>query len=252
MQPVDPLLSEFSGLSVPEPAHPANPDGALAESVQRRPAAPAPAVPLVAAPVSEAPIMAYIAHSLWNLVLPLMFFLSIVVLVAYAAPFLMTHWRLTEAQAEAEATYLKRRAELKAEAEHADTRLDLLDKRVELTSLGFREVVRKVALNVVNVVNLRTVREGKREDGLSKRLLFFDPDTDLHYLQYGVGSGILVKPGYVLTNFHVVHQAQRLRVTFASGRSLGLDPDVVAADPLTDLAVLRLPIDPPANLREDI
>ena len=48
-------------------------------------------------------------------------------------------------QAEAEAIYQKRRAELKAEAEHADERLDLLDKRVHLASLGFREVVRKVA-----------------------------------------------------------------------------------------------------------
>src|SRR5258708_5274691 len=141
-----------------------------------------------------------------------MFFLSIVVLIAYAAPFLLTHWRLTEAQAEAEAAFLKRRAELKAEAEHADLRLDLLDKRVELTSLGFREVVRKVAPNVVNVINLR--EPSKRDDGLSKRLLLFDPDNDRQYLQHGVGSGILVKPGFVLTNFHVVQKAPRWRLTF--------------------------------------
>src|SRR2546430_2705951 len=81
-----------------------------------------------------------------------------VALIAYAAPFPPPPWRRPEAQAEAEATFLKRRAELKAEAEHADMRLDLLDKRVELTSLGFREVVRKVAPNVVNVINLREPR----------------------------------------------------------------------------------------------
>src|SRR5262249_11675703 len=107
----------------------------------------------------------------------------------------------------------------------------------------------KVAPNVVNVVNLR---EPKRDDDFGKRLLIFDPDNDRKYIQYGVGSGILVKPGYVLTNFHVVHQAQRLRLTFASGRSLGVDPDVVTADPITDLARQRLPSDPPGNLRDDI
>src|SRR5437868_5217390 len=100
MQPADPLFADSSNLPVAEPADTT-----------------APVAPLVAAPASEVPLVAFFAHGLWNLVLPLMFFLSIVVLVAYTAPFLLTHWRLTEAQAEAEATFLKRRAELKAEAE---------------------------------------------------------------------------------------------------------------------------------------
>ncbi len=171
------------------------------------------------------------------------------ILVIYAAPYLLVHWRLAEAQAEAEATYLKRRAELKAEAEHADQRLDILDKRVHLASLGFREVVRKVAPNVVNVANLR---EETNADLLGKRPLIFDAQTERRYSQVGVGSGIIVRPGFILTNFHVVRQAQRLRLTFASGRSLGVDADAVAADPITDLAVIRLPADPPANLKDDI
>ena len=198
--------------------------------------------PSLSAPEKPSPALAYAVHVLWGWVLPAAFFLSIVILALYAAPFLLSHWRLAEAQVEAEATYLKRRAELKADAEHADERLDLLDKRVHLASLGFREVVRKVAPNVVNIVNLR---EPKKNDLFQKRTLFFDPDTDRKYAQQGVGSGILVKPGYVLTNFHVVREAQRLRVTFASGHSLGLDPDAVATDPITDLAVIRLPADPP-------
>ncbi len=204
--------------------------------------------PHSASPAS--PALENVSNGLWNWALPIIFFLSFLVLVLYAVPFLLAHWRLTEAQAEAEATFLKRRAELKAEAEHADLRLDLLDKRVQLTSLGFREVVRKVTLNVVNVINLREPKGGEGFGG--KRMLIFDPDNERKYVEHGVGSGILVKPGYVLTNFHVINQARRLRVTFASGRSIGVDPDAIAADPVTDLAVVRLPSDLPANLREDI
>jgi serine protease Do len=254
MQSSEPLIA-----NLPEqPAGPASPDAQTAPPAERAPtplveafrAAPSPAAPAspVAAP-EPAPAIAYVARSLWSWVLPATFFLSIVILVVYAAPYLLVHWRLAEAQADAEATYLKRRAELKAEAEHADERLDLLDKRVHLASLGFREVVRKVAPNVVNVVNLR---EPRKTDPLHKRQLIFDADKDRKYAQQGVGSGVLVKPGYVLTNFHVVRQAQRLRITFASGHSVGLDPETVAADAVTDLAVIRLPTDPPAHLKDDI
>jgi S1-C subfamily serine protease len=171
----------------------------------------------------------------------------------YAAPYLLVHWRTAEAQAEAEATYLKRRAELKAEAEAADERLDVLDKRVQLTSLGFREVVRKVAPIVVNVSNYREPREAE-VGALGKfRSLHYDAEKDKKYVQAGVGSGIIVKPGYVLTNYHVVKNAQRLRVTFASGQSVGEDPEAVASDPLTDLAVIRLSSDRiPDGVRNDM
>ena len=69
---------------------------------------------------------------------------------------------MLDAQADAESLYLRRRAELKAEAEHAeDARLDVLDKRVHLTSLGFREVARKVLPNVVNVANYRDPKKAE-------------------------------------------------------------------------------------------
>src|SRR5882672_10188409 len=51
------------------------------------------------------------------------------------------------------------------------------------------------------------------------------------------GSGILVRPGLILTNRHVVQNAQRLRLTFASGRWLTAGPEAVAGD---DLKIGRL------------
>src|SRR5262245_29632097 len=176
--------------------------------------------PTISEPPAPEPRALEPGRGLWHWIMPSFVFVSMVLLVLYVTPYLLVHWRVKEAAAEAESIYLKRRAELKAEAEHAEARLARLDERVELISLGFREVVRKVAPAVVNVANLR---EPKKDTlPLMKRQLVYDPDTDRNYLQTGAGSGLIVRPGYILTNHHVVSGAQRLRLTFASGRSIGL------------------------------
>jgi len=182
--------------------------------------------------------------------IPLATFLAVVLLAAYATPALLYRWRIAEAEADAEAAYFQRRAELRAEAEDAEKRLDVLDKRVNLVSLGFREVVRKVAPHVVNVANYRAPRPGEAAL-LGKRTQFHDLADERTYVQAAVGSGILVKPGYVLTNDHVVRAAERLRLTFASGQSVLVDAKRVATDRLTDLAVIHLPEDMPDGLRAE-
>ena len=197
------------------------------------------------------PAADHVSAGLWSWVLPTMFLMMFLLCVLYALPYIRYHWQILDAQADAEAVFMKRRAELKADAEHADQRLDLLDKRVHLTALGFREVVRKVAPNVVNIVNYREVKPTELKALEKKKNVIYDPDNDKRYVQTGVGSGLIVKPGVILTNHHVIKGAERLRISFASGQSIGVDADAATSDTITDLAVIRLPEHLSPGLKED-
>jgi S1-C subfamily serine protease len=57
--------------------------------------------------------------------------------------------------------------------------------------------------------------------------------------QAGLGSGVIYRSdGYILTNHHVVENAETLRVRLSSGDVM--DAEVVGSDPLNDLAVVRV------------
>jgi len=55
----------------------------------------------------------------------------------------------------------------------------------------------------------------------------------------GVGSGIIIdNQGHILTNYHVVDHARRLKVTLHDGRTF--NAKAIGTDKLTDLAVLKI------------
>jgi len=74
------------------------------------------------------------------------------------------------------------------------------------------------------------------------RDLFGDPLGSLH--ERGQGSGVIfdAAKGLVLTNAHVVDQVDRVEVSLADGQQL--DGEVVGADAITDLAVVRIASNP--------
>jgi serine protease Do len=59
--------------------------------------------------------------------------------------------------------------------------------------------------------------------------------------QQGMGSGVVVDPrGYILTNEHVVREADELTITFQVPEELKFVGKVVGSDPRSDLAVIKI------------
>lgn len=59
----------------------------------------------------------------------------------------------------------------------------------------------------------------------------------------GVGSGyVFDKQGHIITNQHVVNNAEKIVVTFLDGRSY--NAELVGTDPFTDIAVIRVDAEP--------
>jgi S1-C subfamily serine protease len=59
------------------------------------------------------------------------------------------------------------------------------------------------------------------------------------FIADGSGSGVVLSvDGLLITNQHVIDEALQVRVVFADGRTY--DAEIVGADPLTDIAVLRI------------
>ena len=61
----------------------------------------------------------------------------------------------------------------------------------------------------------------------------------------GFGSGVVISPsGMVLTNYHVIHRADTLRVFFYDPKDNNYYPaEVIGIDPVADLALLQLKVD---------
>ncbi|HET8857964.1 MAG TPA: trypsin-like peptidase domain-containing protein [Nitrososphaeraceae archaeon] len=83
--------------------------------------------------------------------------------------------------------------------------------------------IEKVSKNVVNIASIRMI---------SDHLFRIFPIE-------GVGSGIIIdNQGHILTNYHVVDHARRLKVTLNDGKTF--NAKVIGTDKLTDLAVLKI------------
>lgn len=62
-------------------------------------------------------------------------------------------------------------------------------------------------------------------------------------IQRGQGSGVIIsEDGYVLTNYHVVKNAHKIKVSLNNGREL--DAKVIGSDQKTDLLLLKLVLSP--------
>ena len=68
---------------------------------------------------------------------------------------------------------------------------------------------------------------------------FFDGNQPPEQKQEGVGSGFVIsQEGYILTNNHVIEDAEQIKVKLANGKEY--DAKVVGRDPKTDLALVKI------------
>jgi len=103
-------------------------------------------------------------------------------------------------------------------------------------------MIERISPAVVNI----SVSELDRDNPLAndeffRRFFDFDPPPDgKHERVEAAGSGVIVdaKLGYILTNHHVVENADKITVTLSDNRSLSAK--VVGSDQGSDLAVLKV------------
>jgi serine protease Do len=144
-------------------------------------------------------------------------------------------------------------APVTADAAHAAVDEELA--QVRRTSQAFVRISKQITPAVVNIRTYRTLtsRSYDLSDELFRDMLkpfreFFGDEfgrrryspRDDRKVQTGMGSGVIISDsGIVLTNNHVIAQAEEILVTL--GDRTELAAELVGSDPRTDIAVLKLP-----------
>ncbi len=128
---------------------------------------------------------------------------------------------------------------LLAPVAHAALPFQVDDK--ELPSLA--PMLDKVRPAVVNIATEGRIRQNMNPlfaDPFFRRF-FGVPDQPVERKTSSLGSGVIVdaKRGLILTNNHVIANADQIKITLRDGRNL--EAEVVGTDPETDVAVIKVP-----------
>jgi serine protease Do len=117
---------------------------------------------------------------------------------------------------------------------------------------SFSELAEAVGPAVVNIRTVKTLKGGgpvfrhfQREPGGRENPFndfferFFGDEMQREFKQPSLGSGFIIdKDGYVVTNNHVIEDADQIKVKLGDEKEF--DAQVVGRDPSTDLALLRI------------
>lgn len=111
-------------------------------------------------------------------------------------------------------------------------------------SNGYRGAVARAAPSVVRLFTVKTVQQPRNplfNDPFFRR--YFNPlPSEMPEQQTSLGSGIIMTAdGYILTNEHVVTDADQILVILEDGRQS--NAEVIGYDSETDLAVLKAPLE---------
>lgn len=110
------------------------------------------------------------------------------------------------------------------------------------TRVTYAAAVERAAPAVVNVYTARVVNERVAPSSLGELFGEFMPRYRPR-IERSLGSGVIVdESGHIVTNHHVIANADSIRVQLADGRVA--DAHIVGRDPDTDLAVLKIDLKP--------
>lgn len=120
------------------------------------------------------------------------------------------------------------------------------ERRINVGSgpVSYAEAVRRASPAVVNIYTTKQVVANPSQlyDNPTFRRFFGDLDRSRERTQSSLGSGVIMNAqGYVLTNYHVIENADEIEVLLADGNTVSAN--VLGADPETDLAVLTIAVE---------
>jgi serine protease Do len=111
------------------------------------------------------------------------------------------------------------------------------------TSKAFSEIANSVSPVVVNISTTKIVKREAPSFFDDPFFNFFGPSQDFgspkKWKEQSLGSGVIVSgDGYIITNNHVIEQAEEIKVTLYDKKSF--KGKIVGADPKTDIAVIKI------------
>lgn len=115
------------------------------------------------------------------------------------------------------------------------------DKSGELIPLDFTGTAEKVMSAVVHIrsFSMRQSQSQQRVPEAFRDFFFFEQPPQQMRPQQSSGSGVIInEEGYIVTNYHVIQNAEKIEVTLFDNRTLAAE--VIGTDPSSDLAVIRI------------
>ncbi|MCD4763928.1 MAG: S1C family serine protease, partial [Desulfobacterales bacterium] len=117
---------------------------------------------------------------------------------------------------------------------------------------SFTDLAKMASPAVVNIRTVKTIKGGGRvyrhffnspfgkqdpfNDFFNK---FFGNEFQRDFKQRSLGSGFIIdKEGYIVTNNHVIEDADKIKVKLKNGKEF--DAEIVGHDPNTDLALIKI------------
>jgi serine protease DegS len=110
--------------------------------------------------------------------------------------------------------------------------------------VSYAQAVQRASPAVVNIYTTKQVVANPSPlfDNPTFRRFFGDLSRSRERTQTSLGSGVIMSTqGYVLTNYHVIENADEIKVLLADGNTVSAN--VLGADPETDLAVLTIAVE---------